>query len=218
MNRAILVLALLAGWAGFSGCQSKPAVSKHSPAAVPAAVPAAPATPSAPMPGVSNSLALHEGDSVTISFPGAPSLNTTQTIRPDGQITLTMKGEMKAAGLTPSELEQELLKAYGDQLLVKEVSVVVQRATFKVFVTGAVLRPGPITSDRVMTPLEAVIEAGIDLTKSNLKKVVVIREHDNGISERFPLNLDAVMKGKPTRPFILKSMDKIYVPEKFTFL
>jgi protein involved in polysaccharide export with SLBB domain len=128
-----------------------------------------------------------------------------------------MVGEIKAAGLTAPELEQALLKAYGDQLVVKEVSVVVQTSVFKVFVTGAVLKPGPIISERVETPLEAVIEAGIDTTKSNLKKIVVIREHDDGKTERFKLNLDDVMKGKPTVPFILKSMDKIYVPEKFAW-
>ena len=31
------------------------------------------------------------------------------------------------------------------------------------------------------------------------------------------LNLDDVLKGKPTKPFTLKSMDKIYVPERFTW-
>jgi hypothetical protein len=31
------------------------------------------------------------------------------------------------------------------------------------------------------------------------------------------LNLDDVMKGKATVPFTLKSMDKIYVPEKFSW-
>ena len=37
---------------------------------------------------------------VRISFPGAPSLDTVQTIRRYGKITLEMVGEMRAAGLT----------------------------------------------------------------------------------------------------------------------
>jgi hypothetical protein len=49
-----------------------------------------------------------------------------------------------------------------------------------------------------------------------LKKVRVIRESENGKSETFKLNLYDVMHGNPTTPFILKSMDKIYVPEKFS--
>jgi polysaccharide export outer membrane protein len=161
-------------------------------------------------------MVLHEGDTVRITFPGAPSLDTAQVIRQDGKITLDMVGEMKAAGLTPKELEQQLLKAYYDQLVVKEVTVTVQAAQFVVYVTGAVLRPGKVISDRVETPLEAVIESGIDTSKSNLKKVVIIRENVSGRTETFKLNLNDVMKGKPTVPFTLKSMDKIYVPEKFT--
>jgi polysaccharide export outer membrane protein len=163
-------------------------------------------------------MVLREGDTVRITFPGAPSLDTVQIIRQDGKITLDMVGEMKAAGLTPKELEQQLLKAYYDQLVVKEVTVTVQASQFIVYVTGAVMRPGKIVSDRVETPLEAVIEAGIDSSKSNLKRVVVIRENtDSGKTESYKLNLDAVMKGEATVPFALKSRDKVYVPEKFTW-
>jgi protein involved in polysaccharide export with SLBB domain len=181
------------------------------------AAPAAPATPAAPPPDNSQTLVLHEGDTLRITFSGAHSLDNTQTIRRDGKITLEMVGEIKAAGLTAPALEQELLKAYGDQLVVKEVSVAVQTSIFVVYVTGAVLRPGKVISDRPETPLKAVVEAGIDINRSNLKKVAVIRENENGKTERFQLNLDAVMKGKATEPFTLKSMDTIYVPEKFAW-
>jgi polysaccharide export outer membrane protein len=229
IKRAAWVLGLLAGWAGLCGCQSQPVNSHPSPgpsgdtnAAAPAtpAPPEAPAAAPAPTTDNSPSMVLREGDTIHISFPGAPSLDTIQIIRRDGKITLNMAGEvreLKAAGLTPKELEQQLLKVYADQLVVKEVTVTVQSSVFIVYVTGAVLRPGKLISERVETPLEAVIEAGIDNTKSNLKKIVIIRESENGQTERFKLNLDDVMKGKPTVPFILKSMDKIYVPEKFSW-
>ena len=222
ISRAFVVLALMAGWAALSGCQSQNAAlhpktpPAHNASAAVTSTPT-PAASSAPAKDNTPSLLLREGDTIHISFPGAPSLDNTQTIRRDGKITLDMVGEIKAAGMTPQDLELQLLKAYDSQLVVKQVSVVVQNSVFIVYVTGAVMRPGKIVSDRVETPLEAVIEAGIDSAKSNLKKVVVIRENDNGTSERFKLNLDDVMKGKPTQPFILKSMDKIYVPEKFAW-
>jgi protein involved in polysaccharide export with SLBB domain len=236
LSRAALILAFLATWPGVSDCQgqSQPPNPQHPDSADDRAaearalasalaapktnpVPSTAAAPATPAADSSATLVLREGDTLHISFSGAHSLDSTQTIRRDGKITLEMVGEIKAAALTAPELEQQLLKAYGDQLVVKEVAVTVQTSVFKVFVTGAVLRPGPIISDRVETPLEAVIEAGIDTDKSNLKKVAVIREHDDGKTERFILNLDAVMKGKPTQPFALKSMDKIYVPAKFTW-
>ena len=222
INRAVLVSGLLAGWVMLSGCQSPKSTSESPPApGHDATATPAPATSSstatAPVPDKSSSMALREGDTVKISFPGAPSLDTVQIIRVDGKITLSMVGEMKAAGLTPPELEAQLLKAYDSQLVVKEVTVTVQTSVFTVYVTGAVLRPGKVVSDRVETPLEAIIEAGIDHNKANLKKVTVVRENENGQTERFKLNLDAVLKGKPAPPFTLKPMDAIYVPEKFMF-
>src|SRR5439155_2990718 len=48
------------------------------------------------------SIVLHEGDVVRITFPGAPNLNTVQTIRRDGRIALQLIGEFQAAGMTPS--------------------------------------------------------------------------------------------------------------------
>ncbi len=58
-------------------------------------------------------IVLREGDSVRISFPGAPNLNSVQLIRRDGRITLPLIGEFQAAGLTPPDIEKELLKLYG---------------------------------------------------------------------------------------------------------
>jgi len=212
IRRVAFVLGLMASWSFLCGCESQsPPETRSADAVSSVASHKVAATENSP------SLVLHEGDIVRISFPGAPSLNSVQTIRRDGNITQDLVGEIKAAGLTPHALEQQILKAYGDQLVVKEVMVTVQNSTFVVYVTGAVLRPGKLVSDRVETPLEAVIEAGVDPVKSNLKKIVVIRENVNGQPERYNLNLDDLLKGKPTAPFTLKSMDKIYVPEKFTW-
>ena len=50
------------------------------------------------------SITLREGDVLKISFPGSPSLNTSQQIRRDGKISMPLVGEVDAVGLTPSEL------------------------------------------------------------------------------------------------------------------
>jgi len=162
------------------------------------------------------SLLLREGDSVRITFPGAHGMDTVQQIRRDGKISLQMVGEVKAAGLAPTELEQELLKLYGPQLQDKEVKVTVESAAFAVFVTGAVLRPGKIMSDRPISAMEAVVEAGIDLAKSNLKKVRIMRQ-TNGRTEFFMLDLKKPFHGKQTDSFDLMPGDIIYVPERFSW-
>lgn len=161
------------------------------------------------------SFVLREGDVVRISFPGAPNLDTLQPIRRDGKISLKLLGEFQAAGLTPSAMEKELIKLYGPQLQTKEVTVSVESSAFPIYVTGAVLRPGKIISDRPLTALEAIMEAGgFDYTKANLKSVNVIR-HDGTRSEHFTLNLKRALREGDKEPFGLKPSDIIYVPERF---
>ena len=162
-------------------------------------------------------LVLHEGDTVRISFPGAPSLNAVQQIRRDGQITLPLIGEFHAAGLTPPQMEKELLTQFGPQLQSKEVVVSVDSATFPVYVNGAVLRPGKLTSDRPLTALQAVMEAGVDYNRANLKAVRVVRT-ESGKTEHYTLDLKEILKGKMNDEFILKPQDVIYVPEKFSWI
>jgi polysaccharide export outer membrane protein len=118
----------------------------------------------------SEPIVLHEGDAVRITFPGAPTLNTVQQIRRDGRITLPDVGEFKATGLTPTEMEQELLKLYGPQLQTKEVTVGVESSAFLVYVTGSVSRPGKIVTDRPINALEAVMEAGASTTAGQIRK------------------------------------------------
>jgi polysaccharide export outer membrane protein len=158
---------------------------------------------------------LREGDILKISFPGSPSLNTVQTIRNDGIITLPLVGEVKAAGNTPAELDQKLMDLYASQLTEKEVTVEVQSSFFPIYITGAVLRPGKIMSDHPMTALEAVMEAGgFDYTKADMKHVKVIRKEAGG-TKNYILNLKAVMDGTTGAPFYLKPDDILFVQEKF---
>ena len=164
----------------------------------------------------SEAISLREGDVLKISFPSAPTLNTTQQIRRDGQISLPLVGEEKAAGMTPAELEKKLVKLYDKELVSKEVTVTVESSSFPVFVTGMVIRPGKISSDHPITALEAIMEAGgPDYTKANLKAVRVIR-HEGENPKNYTLNLKLELQGKSS-PFYLKPGDIVYVPERFSW-
>ena len=179
------------------GCQSTPTVAPTDPRPYTTAV-------------------LREGDSIKIAFPGAQNLDTTQQVRRDGKITLSLGGEIVAAGKTPADIEKEILKLYGEQLAVKQVVVTVTSSAYPVYVSGAVLRPGKISADRPMTVLEAIMEAGgFDMAKANLKKVTVLREFE-GQTVSYQIDMSKVLKGDPgTKPFYLKPSDKIHVPQKF---
>jgi polysaccharide export outer membrane protein len=165
----------------------------------------------------SESITLREGDVLKISFPGAPNLDTTQQIRRDGKIVLSLAGEVLAAGMTPAELEKEIIELCSSQLVSKEVTVTVESSTFPIFVTGSVIHPGKILSNRPITALEAIMEAGgFYYAKANLKAVAVIR-HEDGRVKNYTLNLKLVLDGKQSTPFYLKPADIVYVPERFSW-
>lgn len=165
----------------------------------------------------SEPMVLREGDVLHVSFPSSPSLDTTQQIRRDGKIVMPLVGEVVAAGKTPEDLQNELLKLYEPQVATKQVVVTVQSSTFQVYITGSVLRPGPVSADHPISALEAIMEAGgFDFSKANLKAVVVIRQEKDK-TVRYTLNLKDVLDGTQTESFYLKPSDIVYVPERFTW-
>lgn len=162
-------------------------------------------------------LKLREGDTIKIAFPGTPSLDTTQQIRRDGKVALALIGEVKAAGLTPTEFEKNLVKLYASEIVSKEVNVTVVTSNLPIYVNGAVLRPGKILSDHPITALEAIMECGgFDFGKANTAAVTVIRYEDNQV-KNYSLNLKLALEGQQVDPFYLKANDIIYVPERFAW-
>ena len=160
----------------------------------------------------SDAVTLRAGDTIRIDFPGAPNLNTRQQISRDGIISLSLVGDVVAAGKTPRALQEELKVLYAPQLVTKEVTVSIESAAFPFFVTGAVLRPGPYSSSRPISVLEAVMQAGgFDETRANKKAVRILREGNKPII----INLKQVIEEGDTHPFYLKPSDTVYVPERF---
>src|SRR3954463_14779443 len=66
--------------------------------------------------GAPERVELREGDALKITFTGAPQLDSSQQIRRDGKIALTGFGEIQAAGLTPAELEKQIIEKFGKDL------------------------------------------------------------------------------------------------------
>lgn len=166
----------------------------------------------------SKDIELREADVVRISFPGAENLDTVQTIRRDGKITLPLVGEVAAAGKTPTALEKELVNLYASQLVSsKEITVTVQSSTFPVFVTGAVMRPGQLMSDHPITVLEAIMESGgPDYQNAKLKAVRIIRTK-NGDTKNFTVNLEGLVNGTAIDSFYLQPSDIVFVPKKMVW-
>ena len=203
---SLVALFLLIAAVFVAGCQS-----------IPPASPAASGAAETADPRRTESLVLREGDDLRISFPGAPNLDTTQRVRTDGRVTLSMVGEVVAAGMSPADFEKKLLDLYANELISKEVQVMVISSTFTVFVSGAVAAPGKIVSDHRLTVLEAVMEAGgFAAGKAEMRAVRVVRT-ENGETKNFVVNLKLAFEDGRSEPFYLKQADIVFVPEKFSW-
>ena len=198
-NRLLAHIAILISVVFISGCSTKYA-----------------SDPSTQLP-VNDKIVLQEGDVIKITFPDAPNLNTTTKIRRDGTISLPDVGELHVVGLTSTEVEKLLLAKYADQIVSKEINVSIEVSNFEVYVTGAVMHPGKVASDRPLTALEAVLEAGgVDFSRANLKNVVISR-NINGRLQHFQVDLKKVLNGQSGDTFNLRPNDILYIPEKFAW-
>lgn len=164
----------------------------------------------------SGTIILREGDVLKVTFPGSPNLDTTQPIRRDGKLNLPLIGEVTAAGMSPADLQDKLVQAYASQISTKEVIVQVQSSTFPVYVSGAVLHPGKVSSDHPITALDAVMEAGgPNYDTADLKRVKIDR-NVNGVMQHYTVDLKSLLVGAETKSFYLQPNDIVYVPERFS--
>lgn len=159
-------------------------------------------------------LRLAAGDSVEIKFYYAPELNETQTIRPDGMVSLELVGEVRAGGRTPAELAERLGRVYAPQLIDASVVVIVRSfGERRVLVAGAVTNPGPVEMPGRMTVLEAVMLAGgFDTETAETRSVLVVRRGADGIYRGTRLDLKRAINGGLAPSVHLRPLDVIYVP------
>ena len=154
--------------------------------------------------------ALAPGDEISVSFSGAPEMNTKQKIQANGKVSLPTIGDVSASGRTITSFQSYLTSRYQPHLQDPTVVVSLETAAAGVYVSGEVLRPGKVPLDRPMTALEAVMEAGGFTKFANPKQVVVVRKEGNR-NQRYVLNLNDALSGADSRPFYLRPFDVIYV-------
>ena len=141
------------------------------------------------------------------------ALSRTVPVRMDGNISLPIIHDIKAAGLTPLQLKEALTTRLKEFIESPNVSVTVTEAnSFKVFVTGQVRTPGVYRLRSETTVLQIIPMAGGFTDWANQKKILIIRK-ENGKEKRIIVNYKKIMKGDdPRSNIILKAGDTIIVP------
>jgi polysaccharide biosynthesis/export protein len=134
-------------------------------------------------------------------------------VRPDGKISLPLLNDVQAAGLTPTQLSEELTTALKKFITDPQVTVIVtQINSERVYILGEMARPGAYPLLPGMTVLQALSSAGGFTQFANQKKIYVLRNED-GKQMKFPFNYKEVVKGnKAEQNIVLKAGDQIVVP------
>jgi polysaccharide export outer membrane protein len=101
------------------------------------------------------------GDTLDIKFLNNPELNEMGvTVRPDGRVSLNLALEIKAAGLTPNQLRDQISRSYSAEVKKPDVTIVVRNfADQKIFVDGEVTLPGLIELKGPTTVMIAISQA-----------------------------------------------------------
>jgi protein involved in polysaccharide export with SLBB domain len=157
---------------------------------------------------------LAEGDVVSITFQYSTNFNTVQKIGLDKMLNLQGAGQVKAAGESALQLQDQLTELYKTQAKDDPIIVRVVSTEACVYVIGAVNHPGRIPIVRPMTVIEAIMEAGgFDSDRAKLSQVWVLRIEE-GRQRAYQLNLKEVLEGKDDKIFYVKPFDIVRVPTK----
>jgi polysaccharide export outer membrane protein len=127
----------------------------------------------------------------------------------------------EAGTATKIEIDSERLITHGDaelNLVLEpgDIVMVPQAREFRVYVTGAVVRPGPVEylSSEGITVLQAITAAGGPTERANFGSVSISRRLADGSQKRVKVNAKKIQRGK-TADLPLERNDTVVVGEWF---
>ncbi len=82
-------------------------------------------------------------DEVSVEFQYNPGLNRTVIVRPDGMITLPMKGDFEVGGETPERAAEIIAEGYSDTIREPVVTLTVNKFSSKIFALQKAITNSP---------------------------------------------------------------------------
>ncbi len=153
---------------------------------------------------------LGPGDMLEIVMFGDPDLSRTVVIKPDGTIALPLIGEVKAAGMTTTQLAAHLVRLYSKYKKGPSISVgVSQFRVDRFYILGQVNRPGEYEIRPGIGILELLASAGGPTNRADLAKAVIIR---NG-KEKIQLDLLTALAKSKSPDVQIAAKDVLFLPE-----
>lgn len=169
-------------------------------------------SPSTPIINQNNPFVLGPEDLLTISVWGNKELTTEMPVRPDGFISYPLIGDIKALGLTPSQLKDEITKRLRKYITDASVTVVVKTInSINISVAGEVVQPGTYKVNRPITLMHVFSLVKGFTVKADLRKSYLLR---NG--QKLNINFYALVKEDDfTQNIWLKPNDLVFIHDNF---
>jgi protein involved in polysaccharide export with SLBB domain len=156
-------------------------------------------------------------DAIRINAPGIPEIDKSDArLRPDGKISLNLLNDIYVAGLSPSEIAEELSKRLEKYYNKDAINISVDVTEFqskKYYVFGQVYSPGVKPYTGRDTIVKVLAEAGLN-EDAWPQKVVLVRPHeDPNVRQKVTIDLKQMYEsGKASQNYLLEEGDLIYVP------
>jgi polysaccharide biosynthesis/export protein len=210
LRSTALALCLLPSCALAQQAMTRPILSAPPATATP---PSPNPSAQAPPPGANSPrYVLAPEDSIAVTVWKEPGISGTLPIRPDGMISLSLLGDLQAAGYTPMQLSTEISKRLEKFIQDPNVTVTVLAVRPKeVYMLGEIQHVGavPITPD--MTPLQAIAAAGGLSPFAKAKRIYILREQQ-GKQVKIPFDYKKAIRNGDQQGLSLTPGDTIVVP------
>ncbi len=144
-------------------------------------------------------------DVLSINVWKEDSITQTVPVRIDGNISLPLLDDIRAAGKTPLELKEiitEKLKGYIENPTV--TVTVLEANSYKIFLTGEVKNPGVMRIRSPITLMKAITTAGGFTEWANKRKILIITRDEQGNEKRITVNYNRILDGDEPDPVITR--------------
>lgn len=210
---SILALFLLCGSLVGVGQQigTKPVVTPVQPQDSSTPAPSSPAAPTTNE-ALDPNYVIGAGDTIEVNVFNEPKFSGALPVRPDGMISITLVGDIPAAGFSPMQLAAEITSRLKKLITDPNVTVSVTGINSKrIYLVGEVGHVGPMAMTPGMTPLQAIATAGGPGAYANVKHIYILRKV-GGKEQKIPFNYKKAVKDGDSQGIVLQSGDTIVIP------
>ncbi|HKP63393.1 MAG TPA: polysaccharide biosynthesis/export family protein [Polyangiales bacterium] len=160
-------------------------------------------------------MSLGPGDTFEVSVYDEKELSGKYQVADDGNINFPLIGAVKVAGKTPNTIALELQDTLRDKQILRNPSVslfVLQYASRRLSVVGAVQKPGNIDWIAGMSVVQAISMAGGLTPLADANDTIVTRQEGTQ-PKRYKVQVRRIAEGRE-KDFMLLTGDIVFVPER----